>query len=83
MNILNSICSPEFLDMWIRVATPILLASLGATVCSKAGVVNLGLEGIMLISALFGVKIKKASLAILIGIALATTIMSLLMYGIL
>lgn len=55
MNILNSICSPEFLYMWIRVATPILLASLGATVCSKAGVVNLGLEGIMLISALFGV----------------------------
>jgi simple sugar transport system permease protein len=41
--------------MWIRVATPILLAALGATVCSKAGVVNLGLEGIMLISALFGV----------------------------
>ena len=55
MNILKSICSPEFLYMWIRVATPILLATLGATVCSKAGVVNLGLEGIMLISALFGV----------------------------
>ena len=55
MNILNTIISPDFLYMWIRVATPILLASLGATVCSKAGVVNLGLEGIMLISALFGV----------------------------
>ena len=55
MNILDTIISPEFLYMWIRVATPILLASLGATVCSKAGVVNLGLEGIMLISALFGV----------------------------
>lgn len=55
MNILQTICSPEFLYMWIRVATPILLAALGATVCSKAGVVNLGLEGIMLISALFGV----------------------------
>ena len=36
-----------------------------------------------LISALFGVRIKKASVAILIGIAIATTIMSLLMYGIL
>lgn len=36
-----------------------------------------------LISALFGIRIKKASLAILIGIAMATTIMSLLMYGIL
>jgi simple sugar transport system permease protein len=55
MNILQTIFSPEFLYMWIRVATPILLAALGATVCSKAGVVNLGLEGIMLISALFGV----------------------------
>lgn len=55
MNILNTIISPDFLYMWIRVATPILLAALGATVCSKAGVVNLGLEGIMLISALFGV----------------------------
>lgn len=41
--------------MWIRVATPILLASLGAVICTKAGVVNLGLEGIMLISALAGV----------------------------
>lgn len=55
MNIFESICSPEFLFMWIRVATPILLTSLGAVICSKAGVVNLGLEGIMLISALFGV----------------------------
>ena len=55
MNLIQYICSTEFLHMWIRVATPILLAALGAAVCNKAGVVNLGLEGIMLISALFGV----------------------------
>lgn len=55
MNLVQYICSTEFLYMWIRVATPILLAALGAAVCNKAGVVNLGLEGIMLISALFGV----------------------------
>lgn len=55
MNILQTICSTDFVFMWIRVATPILLAALGAVVCSKTGVVNLGLEGIMLISALFGV----------------------------
>lgn len=55
MNLLQYICSTEFLYMWIRVATPILLAALGAAVCNKAGVVNLGLEGIMLIAALFGV----------------------------
>lgn len=45
----------SFLFMWIRVATPILLSALGAAICQQAGVVNLGLEGIMLISALAGV----------------------------
>jgi len=45
----------DFLFMWIRVATPILLTSLGAVICERTGVVNLGLDGIMLISALFGV----------------------------
>ncbi len=55
MNIFRYICSVDFIYMWIRVATPILLAALGSVVCNKAGVVNLGLEGTMLISALFGV----------------------------
>ena len=55
MNLIDLIFSTDFLYMWIRVATPILLASLGAVICTKAGVVNLGLEGIMLISALAGV----------------------------
>lgn len=45
----------DFLFMWIRVATPILLCALGAVICQQSGVVNLGLEGIMLISALAGV----------------------------
>ena len=36
-----------------------------------------------LIAALLGLRIKKASLAILIGVAMATVIVSLLMYGIL
>lgn len=55
MNLIELIFSTDFLYMWIRVATPILLASLGAVICTKAGVVNLGLEGIMLIFALAGV----------------------------
>lgn len=49
------IFSTDFIYMWIRVATPILLPALGAAICNKAGVVNLGLEGIMLCSALLGV----------------------------
>lgn len=55
MNIIGYIFSTDFVFMWIRVATPILFAALGAGICNKAGVVNLGLEGIMLISALAGV----------------------------
>ena len=55
MNLLSLIVSTDFVYMWIRVATPIIFASLGAVICTKAGVVNLGLEGIMLILALAGV----------------------------
>lgn len=36
-----------------------------------------------LIASLFNIDIKKASVAILIGVAMATTIVSLIMYGIL
>jgi simple sugar transport system permease protein len=53
--ILKNIFSTEFVYMWIRVVTPILLPALGASICNQAGVVNLGLEGIMLLSALGGV----------------------------
>ena len=53
--LLGTIFSIDFVYMWIRVAAPIVFPALGAAICSKAGVVNLGLEGIMLCSALFGV----------------------------
>lgn len=53
--ILSNIFSTEFVYMWIRVVTPILLPALGGAICNQAGVVNLGLEGIMLLSALGGV----------------------------
>jgi simple sugar transport system permease protein len=49
------ILSADFFYMWIRVATPILLPALGSMICNQAGVVNLGLEGIMLTAALFSV----------------------------
>ncbi len=53
--ILKNIFSVEFVYMWIRVVTPILLPALGGSLCNQAGVVNLGLEGMMLLAALGGV----------------------------
>ena len=52
---MSNIFNANFISMWIRVGTPLIFAALGASICTQAGVVNLGLEGIMLISALMGV----------------------------
>lgn len=50
----NLIFSPDFLYLIIRISSPILFAALAAVVCTKAGIMNLGLEGTMMLSALFG-----------------------------
>ena len=55
--------------MWIRVVTPILLPALGGAICNRAGVVNLGLEGLMLLSALAGVLGSAYGGSLLAGLA--------------
>src|SRR5215813_4625925 len=56
-NILGSILSAAFLGAILRVTTPILLPSLGALISDRAGVINIGLEGIMLSAAFTGVMV--------------------------
>lgn len=43
--------APDFLDASVRMATPLLLAALGETVVERAGIINIGLEGIVLAGA--------------------------------
>ena len=38
----------------IRIATPLLFASLGETVGERAGLLNPGVEGMMILGAIFG-----------------------------
>ena len=48
------ILTPEFFYSILRVATPLLFASMGAVISDVAGVPNIALEGIMLIAAFAG-----------------------------
>ena len=83
-NILRIICSTEFIYSIFRVTTPILLAALGAMITSRAGVVNIGLEGIMLFSALAGVVTsawtQSAAVGLLAAILVGVLISALMAY---
>lgn len=46
--------TPDFFFSILRISAPILFATLGAVVGEKAGVSNIGLEGTMMVAALFG-----------------------------
>jgi ABC-type uncharacterized transport system permease subunit len=55
----------------LRVMTPLLLAALGVMISDRAGVFNLGMEGIMLIGALTGVLVSAATSSPWLGLAAA------------
>lgn len=82
--LLRAILSPSFAASILRVTTPILFAALGAVVADLSGVVNIALEGTMLISAFTGVVVsaltKSAWIGLLAGMAAGSLIGVLLGY---
>ena len=80
--ILDIIISTDFFYSILRISTPIIYAALGALITSRAGVVNIGLEGMMLCAALTGVIISAFTQSALLGLAgavLVSVAVSLLM----
>lgn len=65
-----------------RISTPILFAALGETIVERAGVLNLGIEGTMLLSAFSGFVVAQTTGSLFIGLAAALltgVLLSLLM----
>ena len=54
LDFLSMVFTIDFFYSIFRITAPILFATLGAVVVEKAGISNIGLEGIMMSSALFG-----------------------------
>lgn len=55
MTTFDIIFTTNFAFMVFRVTTPILFTALGAMISRRAGIMNISLEGMMLVGALFGV----------------------------
>ena len=54
MDILNILMSESFWAASLRIASPLILGVLGALLCERAGVLNLGIEGIFVAGAMAG-----------------------------
>lgn len=65
------------IDTTIRAGTPIFFATLGAILMEKSGIINLGIEGLMLIGALSGFFFTYISGNPYIGFLMAAVITSL------
>jgi simple sugar transport system permease protein len=77
-NVVQGLLSATFLASILRVTTPILLPSMGALLTDRAGVINIGLEGIMLGSAFTGVYVSAITQNVWVAFV-AALIVSVLM----
>jgi general nucleoside transport system permease protein len=59
------------LGAMLRIATPILFAALGETIIERAGVLNLGIEGTMLLCAFTGFLVAQLTGSLWIGLLVA------------
>ena len=47
MDLIDILLSASFWAAAIRIASPLIFATIGELICERAGVLNLGIEGIM------------------------------------
>lgn len=83
-NIIDLIFSSAFVFSILRLTTPILFATLSSVISERAGVGNITMEGVMLISALTGVMVsaytQSAGLGLLAAVVIGGLVGQLLSY---
>ncbi len=70
-DLLDILLNPAFWVAVLRIATPLILGTLGVLLCERAGVLNLGIEGIMVAGAFTGWLAVYAGLPLWGGVAVA------------
>lgn len=71
MDLFDIIASASFWAAVLRIATPLIFATMGELICERAGVLNLGIEGIMVAGAFAGWIAVYAGLPLWGGVAVA------------
>lgn len=71
MDIFDILISASFWAAAVRIATPLIFATMGELICERAGVLNLGIEGIMVIGAFTGWITVYAGADLWIGVGAA------------
>ena len=70
-DLLDLLTAAPFWASVLRIATPLILGTLGVLLCERAGVLNLGIEGIMVAGAFTGWLAVHAGLPLWGGVAVA------------
>lgn len=78
MDNITDIFTTAMLNSSIRLATPIILAALGGALCNRSGVLNLALEGKMLLGAFVGILSAFYFQNTYMGVLVATLVGGLL-----
>src|SRR6476620_7902929 len=69
--ILTMLANADFWSAVLRIATPLIFGTLGVLLCERAGVLNLGIEGIMVAGALAGWLVVYLGASLWIGVLAA------------
>jgi simple sugar transport system permease protein len=70
-DILDIVASVPFWVAVLRIATPLIFGTLGVLLCERAGVLNLGIEGIMVVGAFTGWLAVYQGAGLWTGVAIA------------